>query len=379
MRKSELPRIRVGFVRSRSNSEIKRMFPLSPLSPLFMAICQRLVPFASCLLVMLVISGGIVVAEPAVVPQAANPLAELVTMTYQPKAGAKGEIRLVGSTTLQQAAAQWSQGFVALHPGVECSIESMGSGGGLKSLLAGQADVALMSRPVSAAEKATWETQSQQRLIVVVAAFDRLVWIVNGSNPVKELPWSPETGILRPAAAEVAAKNESLADTHWDRLNGSADWKDVPIHVHGRGLGSGTRWHMDRLLTGATNCELKVSEHDTEAGLAEAVAADRGSLGLVGDEHANWPGVKKLPLLISDLAAPLADAVVGSDRTPDCRPLFLAVSVPKDGAMPAALQEFLAYVLSYSGQLDVAKDSLLPLTRSEIYSQKELLGWPVER
>ena len=268
---------------------------------------------------------------------------------------------------------------MALHPGVECSIESMGSGGGLKSLLAGQADVALMSRPVSAAEKATWETQSQQRLIVVVAAFDRLVWIVNGSNPVKELPWSPETGILRPAAAEVAAKNESLADTHWDRLNGSADWKDVPIHVHGRGLGSGTRWHMDRLLTGATNCELKVSEHDTEAGLAEAVAADRGSLGLVGDEHANWPGVKKLPLLISDLAAPLADAVVGSDRTPDCRPLFLAVSVPKDGAMPAALQEFLAYVLSYSGQLDVAKDSLLPLTRSEIYSQKELLGWPVER
>jgi len=71
--------------------------------------------------------------------------------------------------------------------------------------------------------------------------------------------------------------------------------------------------------------------------------------------------------------------VVGSDRTPDCRPLFLAVAVPKDGGLPGQVQEFMAYVLSYSGQLDVAKDGLLPLTRSEIHAQKDLLGWSMAR
>ena len=308
-----------------------------------------------------------------------NPLADLLTMPYQPKDTPAGAVRLAGSSTLQQAAAHWAHGFHRLHPDVECSIESGSSEAGWKSLVEGKADVALMSRPVTDAEKAAWEKQSAKRLVVVVAAFDRLVWIVHPSNPIHELPWSPETGILRPAAQGGAVTADSLAATHWDRLNGNADWKGVPIRVHGRALGSGTRWHMDRLLTGATSCQLAITEHKTEAELAEAIAADKGGLGLVGDEHAHWPGVKRLPLVIPANAAPLADAVVGSDRTPDCRPLFLAVAVPKDGGLPGQVQEFMAYVLSYSGQLDVAKDGLLPLTRSEIHAQKDLLGWSMAR
>jgi len=333
---------------------------------------------------LLAAGGGLAVAQgqsvdaPAVSP-AANPLADLVSMAYQPKAGTQGDIRVAGSSTLQQAAAQWAYGFVKIHPQAECSIASNSSEGGWQSLVDGTADIALMSRPVTDAEKAAWEQKSNKRLVVVVAAFDRLVWIVNPANPVAELPWSPETGILRPATKDGAATAEALAATHWDRLNGDAGWKDVAIRVHGRGLGSGTRWHMDRLLTGATSCQLAITEHKTEAELAEAIAADRGGLGLVGDEHAHWPGVKRLPLVIPANAAPRADAVVGSDRTPDCRPLFLAVAVPKEGAMLPQVRAFMEYVLSYSGQLDVAKDGLLPLTRGEIHAQKELLGWSMAR
>jgi len=341
----------------------------------------RLLPMAMWLLVG---SSGLVFAQaqavdsPAAVP-AANPLDELASMTYRPTAGTQGAIRLAGSSTLQQAAAQWAYGFVKIHPQAECVIDSSSSEAGWQSLVEGRADAALMSRPVTDAEKAAWEKQSNKRLVVVVAAFDRLVWIVHPANPVAELPWSPETGILRPASKDGTASAEALAATHWDRLNGDAGWKDVPIRVHGRGLGSGTRWHMDRLLTGATSCQLAIAEHKTEAELAEAVAGDRGGLGLVGDEHAHWPGVKRLPLVIPANAAPLADAVVGSDRTPDCRPLFLAVAVPKEGSMLPQVREFIEYVLSYSGQLDVAKDALLPLTRGEIHAQKELLGWSMAR
>lgn len=315
----------------------------------------------------------------------ANPLADLLTMAYQPKDTPAGSVRLAGSSTLQQAAAHWGHGFHRLHPDVGCSIDSGSSEAGWKSLLDGKADIALMSRPLSDAEKASWaKTHDTKRLVVVVAAFDRLVWIVHPSNPIAELPWSPETGVLRPASAGGATGGEDLAVSplnrlSWDRLNGSPQWKDVPVRVHARGLGSGTRWHMDRLLTGATSCQLAITEHASEAELAEAVAADKGALGLVGDEHAHWPGVKRLPLVFPANAAPLADAVVGSDRTPDCRPLFLAVAVPKEGSMGPQVREFLEYVLSYSGQLDVAKDGLAPLTRGEIHAQKELLGWSMAR
>jgi hypothetical protein len=39
----------------------------------------------------------------------------------------------------------------------------------------------------------------------------------------------------------------------------------------------------------------------------------------------------------------------------------------------------MAYVLSWQGQLDVAQDGLLPLSRPEILAQREILGGPVER
>jgi len=324
---------------------------------------------AGCLLVV----GGVVRAQPPAAAPAANPLADLATIPYQPKAATQGAVRLAGSSTLQQAAAQWCQGFSRVHPAVKCSIDTVSSDAGLKALLDGTADVALSSRPVTDVERAAWEKRPDRRMVVVVVGFDHLVWIVHASNPVAELPWTPEKGILRGGVGQ----EQSAA--RWDALNGSAEWKDVPVHVHGRGLGSGTRWHMDRLLAGAAAYHPTITEHETEAALVEAVAADRGGLGLVGDEHAHWPGVKRLPLVVPTTASPLSDAVIGSDRTPDCRPLFVAVAVPKEGEMPAHLREFMAYVLSYPGQLDVAKDGLLPLTRAEIHAQKELLGWAVER
>lgn len=336
--------------------------------------------FAGLLLVYGACFAGLAGAAdaPPSVP-ATNPLAELVTLPYQPRASTQGAIRLVGSTTLQQAAAHWVEGFQRIHPQARCSIETAGSEVGWKALGEGKADMALLSRPVSDTEKAAWSQGHTSRLAVVVAGFERLVWIVHPTNPIRELTWSPETGILSAAVLGGSVTPESLAKTHWDRLNGDTSWSDVPIRVHGRGLTSGTRWHIDRMLTGAVPCQLTMIEHKAGAELAEAVASDRGGLGLVGEGHANRPDVKRLPVLITPQAAALADAVVGSDRSPDCRPLFLAVAIPPEGEMAAELREFLEYVLSYSGQLDVAKDGLLPLSRGEIHAQKELLGWSMAR
>jgi ABC-type phosphate transport system substrate-binding protein len=234
------------------------------------------------------------------------------------------------------------------------AIDSAGSDAGWKALLAGTADVALLSRPVDDAErKAFGEADARRKLVVVPVAFERLVWIVHAANPIAELRWSPDTGVIGPAAA--------------------------PLRVHATELGSGTRWHLDRLLTGTTAVPIDVQEHATIKDLAAAVTADRDGLGLIGDNDGSWPGVRTLPLAIPADATPLADSVPGSERTPDCRPLFVALAVPQDGEWLALQREFVAYVLSWQGQLDVAQDGLLPLTRAEVLAQREILGAPVER
>jgi ABC-type phosphate transport system substrate-binding protein len=341
----------------------------------------------ACLVALRIVSGE--PTAPTTVPVASavveNPLAELTSLPYQPAAAVAGTVRLAGAGTLQQAAAHWCAGFARIHPDAACSLSDVSSSAGWKALVSGSADVALMSRPVDDAERAAAEKEIGRRIVVVGAAFDRLVWVVNAANPITTIPWTPEGGVLRPAAAAALpgvadpATAAPRAATTWNDLNGDAAWATVPIELHGTGLGSGTRWHMDRLLSGTAPCALTVKEHRTLAEVAEAVAGARGGLGLLSDTAGVWPGVKKIALGVPESATPADDHVAGSARPPDCRPLFLAVALDKDGGLPPVLHEFLAYVLSASGQLDAAKDGLLPLTRAEIHAQRELLGWPLER
>ena len=314
-----------------------------------------------------------VAASPAA-STAADPLDDLEPLGYQPLRLVSGTLKLAGSTTLQQPAALWSEGFRAVHPDATVEIASASSDAGWKSLVEGQADVALLSRPVADAErKAVEETAAPagRRLLVIPAAFERLTWIVQADNPVADIRWSPDTGVVTTSAGE--------AGLTWGRLGAEGEQAAVPLRVHATELGSGTRWHLDRLLTGTATVAVDVREHPTIKDVAAAVAADRGGLGLIGENDGLWPGVKALPLLVPAEADPQADAVPGSERTPDCRPLFVAIAVPTEGEWPAILREFVAYVLSWQGQLDVAQDGLLPLSRAEILAQREILGGPVER
>jgi phosphate transport system substrate-binding protein len=322
---------------------------------------------ASCLML-----GASVVADDRE-PPANNPLAELATLEYRPAAPVEGGLKLSGSSTLEQAAAFWAEGFMRVHPAATVALDRTSTAAGWQDLIDGKADVALLSRPVTAEELAAVKVAGRKP-IVIAAAFEPLTWIVHESNPVAALPWSPETGILpgpRPAAADGPPR--------WGRWLDAAEWADAAVTVHGPGKGSGSRWHLEKLLGGQAGWPGAIADADSISEVAEAVAKDRGGLGLVGAAAAGRAGIRGVPLELPANARPPEDAVPGSERTPDERPLFIALLVPEEGDWPAAAREFVAYVLSYPGQLDVAKDGLAPLTRGEIFAQQERLGRPVQR
>jgi phosphate transport system substrate-binding protein len=306
-------------------------------------------------------------------PAPENPLADLATLEYRPVAPVEDSLKLSGSSTLEQAPAFWAEGFMRVHPAATVTLDRTSTEAGWRDLAEGRADVALLSRPVTAEELAA-VTANGRKPIVTPAAFERLTWIVHESNPVTALPWSPETGILpgpRPAGGEGPPR--------WGRWLGEADWTDVAVTVHGPGKGSGSRWHLEKLLGGQAGWPRAIADAESINEVAAAVAKDRGGLGLVGAAAAGRAGIRGVPLELPADARPPEDVVPGSERTPDERPLFIALLVPAEGDWPAATREFLAYVLSYPGQLDVAKDGLMPLTRGEIFAQQERLGRPVQR
>ena len=306
-------------------------------------------------------------------PPAANPLAELATLEYRPVAPVEGSLKLSGSSTLEQAAAFWAAGFMRVHPAASVTLDRTSTAAGWRDLAAGRADVALLSRPVTADELAAATGQGRKPIVIAVA-FEPLTWIVHDSNPVTALPWSPETGILpgsRPATGDGPPRG--------GRWLGAADWDNVVVTVHGPGKGSGSRWYLEKLLGGQAGWSGTIADTDSISAVAEAVANDRGGLGIVGTAAAGRTGIRGVPLELPANARPPEDAVPGSERTPDERPLFIAMLVPAEGDWPAATRELIAYVLSYPGQLDIAKDGLSPLTRGEIFAQQERLGRPVQR
>jgi len=300
-----------------------------------------------------------------------TPLADLATLEYRPSAPVKGELRLSGSSTLEQAAAFWAESFMRIHPDTKVTLARTSTESGWRDLVAGKADVALLSRPFTAAEIAA-ATAEGRTPVVIPAGFDQLVWIVHESNPVASLPWTAASGVLPIAGG-------GGGPLRWSRWLEGGDWADVAVTVHGPGSGSGSRWHLEKLLGGGAGWPGEIKDHDSIADVAQAVAADRGGLGLVGSSASGRQGVRRVPLDLPPDARPPDDVVPGSERTPDFRPVFVAVVVPKEGDWPAPVREFVDYVLSFPGQLDLAKDGLIPLSRGEIHAQQERLGQPVER
>ncbi len=297
-----------------------------------------------------------------------NPILELATMEYRPVTLVEGPIRLAGSATLEQAAAFWADGFKQVHPKAAISIGRTSTDAGWQALVDGAADVALLSRVITDDELAAAAKKTGQKPVIIAVGFDQLVWIVHEKNPVASLPWNPATGILPEDAGRDAPR--------WSTWTDAADQASVAVAVHGSEAGSGTRRYLERLVGGEAGWPGAITSHDSITKVAEAVAADRGGLGLVGTSTAGRRGLRRVPL---EIPQGVVGDVPGSERTPDFRPLYVAVMVPANGEWSPPLREFVAYVLSFPGQLDMAKDALVPLSRGEIHAQKERLGWPVER
>ena len=297
-----------------------------------------------------------------------NPILELATMRYRPITLVEGPIRLAGSATLAQAAAFWADGFKHVHPKAAISIDRTSTDAGWQALVDGTVDVALLSRVITDDEIAAAAKQTGRKPVIVAVGFDQLVWIVHEKNPVASLPWNPETGILPQGAGRDAPR--------WSTWTDAADQASVAVAVQGSEPGSGTRRYLERLVGGEAGWPGAITSHDSITKVAEAVAADRGGLGLAGTSVAGRAGLRRVPL---EIPAGVVGDVPGSERTPDFRPLYVAVMPPAHGDWSPPLREFIAYVLSFPGQLDIAKDALVPLSRGEMHAQKERLGWPVER
>jgi phosphate transport system substrate-binding protein len=228
------------------------------------------------------------------------------------------QVRIDGSTSMVTLNQNLKRGFEQQFPGTRVVTKASGSDKGIQDILTGKADIAAISRPLTAQEQS-------QGLVAVPIATDAIAVVVGVYNPFQKG--------LTPGQVEDIFEGEI---TDWSKVGGSAG----SIRVINRPAVSGTHQAFKELVLGGKNFgttpNITTLQQDATTPLLRAL----GNNGIGYATYAQVANQKTVrPLAVNGL---LPD----SPTYPYKRTLFY---VYKNPASPG-VKAFLGYTTSSKGK-----------------------------
>jgi ABC-type phosphate transport system substrate-binding protein len=287
---------------------------------------------------------------------------------YSAATPVQGEIRSVGSDGMKSLMDRWMRDFRALQPGVRRGDrwEHLGTLNGFHALMAGETDLAPMGRELWPEEAAAYESlhpgQVPFEVRVARGGFNTQqrttaqAVFVNARNPLERI-----------TMAQLAAVfGRAPTITRWGQLGLGGEWAERPIVARMPPRAAPNAMSMQiAALHGEAWSE--AAHEASVADTAKAIAADPTALGFGGFEDGG-PGLKALAVA-RDANGPAIVATgesVSSGRYPLTRYMYIRLQRRPGEALPAAVKEFLRYVLSREGQEPIVTSGYFPLTAREV-------------
>jgi len=210
---------------------------------------------------------------------------------YQIATGISGQIKSVGSDTLNNEMTSWAKGFMSRYPDVKIEIEGKGSATAPPALLAGASQFGPMSRPMTAEEIDAFEKKYGYKPSGFRVAVDALAIYVNKDNPIQCLTL-PQVDQIFPSTRKGSGGRSIRT---WGDAGLTGEWADKPISLYGRNSISGTyEFFRDIVLYGGDYKDEVKQQVGPEA-VVQAVAADRFAIGYSGLGY-KTSGVRTVPL-----------------------------------------------------------------------------------
>jgi phosphate transport system substrate-binding protein len=270
-----------------------------------------------------------------------------------------GALKFVGSDTMNNLVALWAEGFKKFYPGVREAIEGKGSASAPPALTEGTATFGPMSRDWKPSEIDAFKQKHGYPPTAVPVAIDMLALFVHKDNPL--------TGLSLQEIDAIFSKNRNggaKAEIRtWGDLGLAGEWKDKPISLYGRNASSGTYGYFKEHALFKGDFKPTVKEQPGSSAVVQAVASDRYAIGYSGIGY-RTADVRVVPIAAKSGRPPVAPeaATAYSGDYPLARFLSLSVNHKPGTALDPLRREFLRYVLSARGQVDVGKDGYLPVT-----------------
>ena len=285
---------------------------------------------------------------PAKTTVAMAPAAKEVQLpVYVAERPVAGELKSVGSDSMEPLMALWGEDFKKFQPRVTTQFICKGSGTAPKALLEGSTLMGQMSREMTEQELSAFQAKFGYAPTRLAVAVDALVVYVNANNPIKQLHMEDVDAIFS-TTRKSGAKNDILT---WGDLGLGGDWKQREIQTYGRDENSGTRaWFKEHVMKkGEFKASLKA--YMDQFAVVEAPSVDGGGISYGPLQYANRM-VKGVPVagFKSDRFIEPTLENIQKATYPLTRFLYIYVNKAPGKALDPTVKEFLRFVLSREGQ-----------------------------
>ncbi|MBI1224316.1 MAG: phosphate ABC transporter substrate-binding protein PstS family protein [Bacteroidetes bacterium] len=270
----------------------------------------------------------------------------ITTLIFTAGCGSKNQqsttsITVKGSDTVLPITQKEVEEFTKSNTEAAISVVGGGSGTGITALLDGTTDICMSSRELRIDEKLRF-AEKEVDIKKVVIGYDALSVVVNAENPVDKLT---QQQIEKIFTGDI---------TNWKEVGGT----DLKITVYSRESSSGTYEFFKEEVMDKKNYSPSVLNMPATGAIVQSVGQTKGAIGYIGLAYLT----KKIkPLAVSfdggrSFMLPSIDGARDGSY-PITRPLYYLFATKNETKLGA----FVDYVLSETGQKNIAETGFVPL------------------
>ena len=291
---------------------------------------------------------------------------------YKPGSGVSGNIKSVGSDTMNNLMTFWAESFAKHYPSVQIEIEGKGSSTAPPALIDGSSTFGPMSRKMKSKEMDAFVKKYGYECIQLRTSIDMLAVYVHKDNPIAK------TGLTLQQVDAIFSKTRKGGFAKdiktWGDVGLTGAWANRPITLYGRNSASGTYGYFKKHALYKGDYKDTVKEQPGSSAVVTSVANDLGGIGYSGIGY-KTADVATVPLARNPgqfVSAVPANAYSG--KYPLARFLWLSVNYKPGSQLEPLRREFIKLIFSKQGQEVVAKDGYFPVPASIARAELQKVG-----
>ena len=278
--------------------------------------------------------------------------------TYKATSGVSGNVKSVGSDTLNNLMTLWAEGFRRSYPDVKIEIEGKGSSTAPPALIAGTSNFGPMSRAMKSKEMDAFEKKFGYKPSRIRVAVDALAVFTNKDNPLKCLSL-PQVDAIFSKTRKGGMRSDIGT---WGEVGLKGMWASKPVSVYGRNSASGTYGYFKKVALYKGDYKDSVKEQPGSSAVVQGVASDQFAIGYSGI------GYKTADVIALPISKKTGGKCHGpeaanaySGNYPIARFLYVYVNKNPNQPLDPLRAQFIKYIFSKAGQQAVIKAGFFPV------------------